>query len=143
MAEFSCNGLDGLMLSLQEIAAIPEEIRDEMLQAGAEVVAQAQREKVRDYGIYDGSSAQHVADSIKPGKIKLQKGQRVIYVSPTGSRMRGNSVTRNAEILFVNEYGKRGQRARPAVRDANEACAEQMVTAQMAVYDKHLRSKDL
>ena len=143
MAEFSCNGLDDLMLSLQEIAAIPEEVQDEMLRAGAEVVAQAQREKVKAYGIYDGSSPRHVADTIKPGRVKLKKGQRVIYVTPTGSRRRGKSVTRNAEILFVNEYGKRGQKARPAIRDANEACAEQMVSAQMAVYDKHLRSKDL
>lgn len=143
MAEFSCNGLDDLMLSLQEIAAIPEEVQDEMLQAGANVVAQAQREKVKAYGIYDGSSPRHVADTIKPGRVKLKKGQRVIYVTPTGSRRRGKSVTRNAEILFVNEYGKRGQKARPAIRDANEACAEQMVSAQMAIYDKHLRSKDL
>ena len=143
MAEFSCNGLDDLMLSLQEIAAIPEEVQDKMLRAGAEVVAQAQREKVKAYGIYDGSSPRHVADTIKPGRVKLKKGQRVIYVTPTGSRRRGKSVTRNAEILFVNEYGKRGQKARPAIRDANEACAEQMVNAQMAVYDKHLRSKDL
>lgn len=143
MAEFSCNGLDDLMLSLQEIAAIPEEVQDEMLRAGADVVAQAQREKVKAYGIYDGSSPRHVADTIKPGRVKLKKGQRVIYVTPTGSRRRGKSVTRSAEILFVNEYGKRGQKARPAIRDANEACAEQMVNAQMAVYDKHLRSKDL
>ena len=143
MAEFSCNGLDDLMLSLQEIAAIPEEVQDEMLRAGADVVAQAQREKVKAYGIYDGSSPRHVADTIKPGRVKLKKGQRVIYVTPTGSRRRGKSVTRNAEILFVNEYGKRGQKARPAIRDANEACAEQMVSAQMAGYDKHLRSKDL
>ena len=143
MAEFSCNGLDDLMLSLQEIAAIPEEVQDEMLRAGADVVAQAQREKVKAYGIYDGSSPRHVADTIKPGRVKLKKGQRVIYVTPTGSRRRGKSVTRNAEILFVNEYGKRGQKARPAIRDANEACAEQMVSAQRAVYDKHLRSKDL
>ena len=143
MAEFSCNGLDDLMLSLQEIAAIPEEVQDEMLRAGADVVAQAQREKVKAYGIYDGSSPKHVADAIKPGKVKLKKGQRIIYVSPTGSRRRGKTVTRNSEILFVNEYGRREQKARPAVRDANEACAEQMVNAQMAVYDKHLRSKDL
>lgn len=143
MAEFSCNGLDDLMLSLQEIAEIPAEVQDQMLQAGAEVVSRAQREKVKAYGIYDRSSPKHVADTIKPGKVKLKKGHRVIYVSPTGSRRRGKSVTRNAEILFVNEYGKRGQKARPAIRDANEACAEQMVNAQMAVYDKHLRSKDL
>ena len=143
MAEFSCNGLDDLMLSLQEIAAIPEEVQDEMLRAGAEVVAKAQREKVRAYGIYDGSSPKHVADSIKPGKVKLKKGQRIIYVSPTGSRRRGKTVTRNSEILFVNEYGRRGQKARPAVRDANEASAEATTAAQAEVYDKYLRSKDL
>ena len=143
MAEFSCNGLDGLMLSLQEIAAIPEEVQDEMLRAGAEVVAQAQREKVKAYGIYDGSSPRHVADSIKPGKVKLKKGQRIIYVSTTGSRRRGKTVTRNSEILFVNEYGRRGQKARPAVRDANEASAEATTAAQAEVYDKYLRSKDL
>ena len=143
MAEFSCNGLDDLMLSLQEIAAIPEEVQDEMLRAGAEVVAQAQREKVRAYGIYDCSSPRHVADSIKPGKVKLKKGQRIIYVSPTGSRRRGKTVTRNSEILFVNEYGRRGQKARPAVRDANEASAEATTAAQAEVYDKYLRSKDL
>lgn len=143
MAEFSCNGLDGLMLSLQEIAEIPENVQEEMLQAGAEVVAKAQREKVRAYGIYDGSSPKHVADSIKPGKVKLKKGQRIIYVSPTGSRRRGKTVTRNSEILFVNEYGRRGQKARPAVRDANEASAEATTAAQAEVYDKYLRSKDL
>ena len=143
MAEFSCNGLDWLMLSMQEIAEIPEEVQDEMLRAGAEVVAKAQREKVRAYGIYDGSSLKHVADSIKPGKVKLKKGQRIIYVSPTGSRRRGKTVTRNSEILFVNEYGRRGQKARPAVRDANEASAEATTAAQAEVYDKYLRSKDL
>ena len=143
MAEFSCNGLDGLMLSLQEIAEIPENVQDEMLHAGAEVVAKAQREKVRAYGIYDGSSPKHVADSIKPGKVKLKKGQRIIYVSPTGSRRRGKTVTRNSEILVVNEYGRRGQKARPAVRDANEASAEATTAAQAEVYDKYLRSKDL
>ena len=143
MAEFTCNGLDGLMLSLQEIAEIPEEVQDEMLRAGAEVVAKAQREKVRAYGIYDGSSPRHVADTIKPGRVKLKKGQRIIYVSPTGSRRRGKTVTRNSEILFVNEYGRRGQKARPAVRDANEASAEATTAAQAEVYDKYLRSKDL
>lgn len=143
MAEFSCNGLDGLMLSLKEIEEIPAEVQDEMLLAGAEVVAQAQREKVKAYGIYDGSSPRHVADAIKPGKVKLKNGQRVIYVSPTGSRRRGKTVTRNAEILFVNEYGKKRQKARPAVRDANEASAEATVTAQLAVYNKYLRSTDL
>lgn len=143
MAEFSCNGLDDLMLSLQEIAEIPEDVQNAMLQAGADVVAQAQREKVKAYGIYDGSSPKHVADSIKPGKVKIKKGQRVIYVTPTGSRRRAKTVTRNAEILFVNEYGRRGQKARPAVRDANESSAEKTTAAMAAVHEKWLKSKNL
>ena len=143
MAEFSCNGLDDLMLSIQEIAEIPEDVQNAILQAGADVVAQAQREKVKAYGIYDGSSPKHVADSIKPGKIKLKKGQRIIYVTPTGSRRRGKTVTRNAEILFVNEYGRRGRKARPAVEDANEASAEKTTAAMAAVHEKWLKSKNL
>ena len=95
------------------------------------------------YGIYDRESTQHVADSIRPGKVKLKKGERVIYVSPTGKRKRGNTETRNAEILFVNEFGKKGQSARPAVHDANEASAEATTRAEFEVYDRWLKSKNL
>ena len=140
---FTVSGLDEFSLSLQELAALPDTVQDDMLEAGAEVVAKAQRDKVMAYGIYDRESTQHVAESIKPGKVKVKKGRRVIYVSPTGKRKRGNTETRNAEILFINEFGKRGQSARPAVRDANEACAEATTQAEFQVYDKWLKSKNL
>ena len=140
---FTVSGLDEFSLSLQELAALPDTVQDDMLEAGAEVVAKAQRDKVMAYGIYDRESTQHVAESIKPGKVKVKKGRRVIYVSPTGKRKRDNTETRNAEILFINEFGKRGQSARPAVRDANEACAEATTQAEFQVYDKWLKSKNL
>ena len=140
---FKVNGLDGLSLSLQEMAALPDTVHDEMLLAGAEIVAKAQKQKVLAYGIYDRDSTQHVADAIKPGKVKLNRGKRVVYVSPTGTRKRGNKTTRNAEILFINEYGKKRQKARPAVRDANEACAAAMTQAQFEVYDQWLKSLGL
>ena len=140
---FTVSGLDEFSLSLQELAALPDTVQDDMLEAGAEVVAKAQWDKVMAYGIYDRESTQHVAESIKPGKVKVKKGRRVIYVSPTGKRKRGNTETRNAEILFINEFGKRGQSARPAVRDANEACAEATTQAEFQVYDKWLKSKNL
>ena len=140
---FKVNGLDGLSLSLQEMAALPDTVQDRMLLAGADVVAKAQKQKVLAYGIYDRDSTQHVADAIKPGKVKLNRGERVVYVSPTGTRKRGNKTTRNAEILFINEYGKKRQKARPAVRDANEACAAAMTQAQFEVYDQWLKSLGL
>lgn len=143
MAEFGCVGLDGLMLSLREIAEIPEDVQDEILNAQADVVAEAQRRKIRAYGIYDGTSPVHVANSVKKGKVKLKNGQRVLYVYPTGTRTRGKVKTRNAEIAFVNEFGKRGQKARPAIGDANESCAEETTQAGLRVYDEWLKSKDL
>ena len=39
-------------------------------------------------------------------------------ISFTGTRRRGNTTTRNAEIAFVNEYGKKGQPARPFIGTA-------------------------
>lgn len=144
MAEFGFKGLDELTLSLQEIAEIPEEIQDQMLNAQADVVVEAQRRKIRAYGIYDGSSPVHVANSVKKGRVKLRKGERVLYVSPTGTRTRGKGKkSRNAEIAFVNEFGKRGQKARPAIMDANEACAEETTQAGLRVYDEWLKSKNL
>lgn len=140
---FKVEGLNEFSLSLEELAALPDTVQDRMLLAGADVVAKAQKQKVLAYGIYDRDSTQHVADAIKPGKVKLNRGERVVYVSPTGTRKRGNKTTRNAEILFVNEYGKKEQKARPAVRDANEACAAAMTQAQFEVYDQWLKSLGL
>lgn len=143
MATFNATGIDGLILSMQEIADLPDEVQDQMLEAQADVVVEAQKKKIRAYGIYDGRSTKHVANSIKKGKVKVKKGKRILYVSPTGSRKRGNTVTRNAEILFVNEFGKKGQMARPAVRDANEECATEATAAAFKVYDQFLTSKQL
>lgn len=143
MAEFGCTGLDGLMLSFQEIMEIPEEVQDEILNAQADVVVEAQRRKIRAYGIYDGSSPVHVANSVKKGRVKLKKGARVLYVTPTGTRTRGKVKTRNAEIAFVNEFGRRDQKARPAIGDANEESAEAATQAAFRVYDEWLKSKNL
>lgn len=145
MAEFNASGVDSFMLSLQQIADIPEEIQDEMLNAGADVLVAAQRKKVKAYGIYDLNNLEtrHVADSISKGKPKTRKGMRVIYVSPKGSRKRGGTVTRNAEILFVNEFGRRKQKGRPAIRDATEEAADRVTEAEFQIWDQHLKEKKL
>ena len=153
MAEFTSFGLDELMLSLEEIAAIPEEVQDEILNAQADVTLAAQRDTVRAYGIYDEENhGRHVADSLKKSKVKIRRKDkvRVIYITPTGTRRRGGKrrwsapiTTRNAEILFINEYGKKGQKARPAIRDANEKSANRATEAALEVYDRWLKSKDL
>lgn len=140
MAEIGFSGLDELMLSMEEISEIPDEVQDAMLNAQADVVTAAQKAKARAYGVQDTGL---VISSIKKGKPKRKKGVRVIYITPSGTRRRGKQTVRNAEIAFINEYGDRRQRARPFIRDANEACAEATTQAGFEVYDKWLKSKNL
>lgn len=143
MAELTSHGMDELILSLEEIASIPVDVQDEMLLAQAEVTAEAQRKSARTYGVQDSGLT---ISKIKPGKLKWVKGVRTIYVTPTGTRIRGKknpNKVRNAEIAFVNEYGTRRQKARPFIKSGNEMSAEAATQAAMEVYDRFLQSKDL
>lgn len=140
MATFAFKGLDSLMLSLEQVAAIPEDIQDEMLNAQADVVVPAQQSKARAYGVEDTGL---MIRSIRKGEPKTKKGARVLYITPVGSRIRGKTKTENAAIAFVNEFGSRHQKARPFMRDANEACAEETTQAAFRVYDAWLKSKNL
>ena len=143
MAEISFQGIDDLLLSMEEIAEIPVEVQDEMLIAQAEITAEAQRKAAAAYGVQDTGL---VIRSIKPGKPKWRKGARVIYITPTGTRIRGKRKSqkiRNAEIAFVNEYGKRGQKSRPFIRKGNEDSAKAATEAAMKIHDRFLTSKNL
>lgn len=140
MADLNCSGLDDLMLSMQELAEIPDEVQDEMLNAQADVVVLAQKQQGAVYRVEDTGMTLR---SIKKGRIKLYKGQRVIYVTPSGTRKRGKKRIRNAEVAFINEYGKRGQKARPFIREGNERSAAEATQAALQVYDRWLKSKNL
>lgn len=147
VAELSYSGLDELMLSMQEVAEIPDDIQDEMLNAGADVVVQAQRKSARDMGV---KRTELTINSIKKTKVKVKNGKRVIYIYPQGTRIRGDGKdgkpvrVRNAEIAFINEYGtRRRQPARPFVLTGNETSAEATTQAQAAVYNRWLESKGL
>lgn len=148
MANFSVDGLDEFMLSMQQVAELPNDVIDDMLNAGADVAAEAQRKEAAVVlrGEYATGTT---ALSIKKGKVKLHKdGYRVIYVTPTGTRKRGKrkiSKTRNAEIAFVNEFGvpHHGIPARPFISTANEKSAAATTAAQAEVYNKFLESKNL
>ena len=140
MADLSYRGLDELILDMQAVAELPDEVVDEMLNAQADIVVAAQKEQGRAMGVADTGLTLR---SIKKGKVKLKKGVRVLYITPTGTRGRGKTRVRNAEIAFVNEYGKRGQKARPFIQLANEKSAQAATQAAAEVYDRFLKSKDL
>lgn len=156
MAEFSFKGLDEVRLSLKEVAELPDEVVDEILNAGADALVPAQRREAEKLGKVGGYrnpgqkrdySTGTTARSIKKGRVKLAKnGGRALYVAPTGSRTRGKKkprATRNAEIAFVNEFGTRTIHARGFLAKANEASAAAVEKAEFDVYDKWLKSKNL
>lgn len=83
------------------------------------------------------------AKSIQKGKVKKDRDGRSLSVYPRGTRKRGGQTTRNAEIAFINEYGKRGQPARPAIGTANKKKEEEAVAAGERVYNQFLDSRNL
>ena len=44
MAQFNAKGIDGLMLSLEEFAEIPDAVVEQMLEAGGDVVVAAHKQ---------------------------------------------------------------------------------------------------
>ena len=68
MASFECNGIDGLIMSMRELAELPEEVQDDILNAQADVVVAAQKEKARAYGV---ERTGMMVDSIGKTKPKI------------------------------------------------------------------------
>lgn len=138
MADFGINGLDDLMLSLSEAAELPDDVAEEMLTEEAKIVEDAQIYTGMKMGVHRTGVT---LSSIKHGRMQRRNdGGRVMYVYPQGTNEQGN---RNAEVAFINEFGKHGQPARPFIKTANEEAADSAVEAAAKVYDKYLKSKNL
>ena len=132
-------GLDDLLTDLGELAKLPDSVTDDILNAEADVIVAAQQAQTAK--IWTGPYATGTtAKSIKKGKVKKTGLDKSITVAPTGTNKRG---TRNAEVAFVNEYGKKGQPGRPAIRIANEQKEKEAVEAGEKVYYAYLDGKNL
>ena len=84
-----------------------------------------------------------MANSISKGRVRSSKDGRSIEIGFKSGRVRGKKklrTTSNAEIAFLNEYGKRGQPPRPFIQQANEQCREEAIEAAAKEYDKWLES---
>ncbi len=147
MARSNTEGIDELMLSMQQVAELPDEVADDMLQAGAKIVAQAQKNRYRTQ-LFDTGT---LANSIKVSRMKTKRdGSRFLAVYPLGTHStythKGKTIkVRNAEVAFVHEYGapKRGIAAKGIMRAANEESAPSAVAAEAAVYDAWLTKNNL
>ena len=140
MAGFEVNGLDALMLSLQEVEALPEHLQDEILNAQADALIPELQERGRAYGVEDSGK---MLKSIKKGKVRRNKNGRYIVVSPRGTRRRGGKSVSNSEIAFLNNYGTRHQSARPFWTDTTEISAKTLFRIAERHYDEWLKSLNL
>lgn len=128
MAKISLEGLDGVSAMLSKLGDVPFEVLSEALDAMGDAGAEAVRSAGEAMGVRDPRSDTHILDHVIHTKPKQTEDGAVSYVTFSGSRTRGKTKSRNAEIAFVNEYGKRGQAARPFIRQAAEQYAEQIST---------------
>lgn len=169
MAEFNAKGVDDLGLSLKEIMEIPDDVAYEMLMAAASVVTDAQKKSLRSLGLVDTGKLAESITAYKRRDFRQPKdSQRYVIVHPDGKRrtyisriktrryarsqsgrtytVGGKPVTTtNSEIGFIHEFGAphKGIPASQWMSKANEACAAETVEAELAVYDRWLKSKDL
>ena len=140
MAKLSVSGLDSLMLSLEEIASIPDDVAAAMLDAEAQVVEEAQIAEGMSMGVYRTGETLR---SIRRGKMKKGRdGSRTVYITPQGVNEMGE---RNAAVAFINEYGVPSRKIppRPFIATANEKAAGPAVAEAEKVYDEFLKEKGL
>lgn len=126
MASLELIGFEDLERAFSQIADIPWEVTDDALQGMAEVEKEKVREQGESAGVFDRKSSVHVLDRLSVSKSKKDESGGHADVTFTGTRTRGDTRTRNAEIAFVNEYGKSGQQARPFVKNAVENFADEI-----------------
>lgn len=111
-------GFEDLSDAFARISNIPKNVTEDALKAMAAVAAAKIRSTGEAMGVRDPKSDVHILDKIKTAKPKVTASGGYANITFSGTRTRGKTKTRNAEIAFVNEYGKRGQPARPFIGTA-------------------------
>ncbi len=113
MATLELHGFDDLNEAFNRIADIPVSVTSDALSAMGKVAADKIKSTGESVGVRDRESNVHILDKIKLNEPEITEDGGYANITFTGSRRRGRKSTRNAEIAFVNEYGKEGQQARP------------------------------
>lgn len=151
MATFEAAGLDGLALSMEQFAAIPDQVVKEMLDAGAAVVVRYHRTEISAQGLVkSGKLLGSIKAHPKSGSAK-NDWKRYVLICPAGqhgtyrARSTGAKVVTNSEVGFIQAYGapRKGIRATDWMNKANAKAAPEVEKAELAVYDRWLKSLDL
>ena len=126
MAQISLDGFDEIDRMFKELGEIPFEVTAKALDAMAEVAEDQVRKTGETMGVRDPESRVHILDKVTHTKPRESDSGGYSDVTFSGTRTRGRTRTRNAEIAFINEYGKRGQPARPFIGTARNRGADRI-----------------
>ncbi len=165
MAIFDTNGLDALIIDIDQINEIDEDTMWKMLEAGGEVIRKAHVEAIKKIfthrsGKLEGSPTVHK-------KMSKDGDSRYVLVYPQGAhhtyRARGKTYTKmkwgrkgatvtknggkktatNQDVAFVHEFGGHGNTPTQWMREANEQHASEAVDAEEAVFNDWLAQHNL
>ena len=128
MATLETYGFEDLDDVYKKIMDIPWEVTESALNGMAAVAAEKVKSQGEAMGVRDPESDVHILDKIVLRKAKKTEFGGVQNISFSGSRTRGEkgTKTRNAEIAFIKEYGKRTQAARPFISTALNQYTDQI-----------------
>lgn len=126
MATLTFTGSEELNDAFARIHHIPFAVTEQALDAMAGVAAGEIKSTGEYMGVRDENSDVHILDQISTKKAKQTDDGGVEKITFDGTRRRHGTSTRNAEIAFLNEYGKRGQDARPFIKTALLKNADQI-----------------
>lgn len=168
MAKFNATGIEGLALSMEQFAAIPDDVVEEMLEAAGRVVVQAHRSEISARGLVKSGRLEGSIEAISKAGSARNDFKRYVLVYPTGrhhtyqsrvvtkqyarskhgrtyTKGGGAKVVTNSEVGFVQAYGapKKGIRATDWMNKANEKAAPAVEAAELTVYDRWLKSLNL
>lgn len=129
MPRLELTGMDDLLKAFENISQVPDSVVDRALTEMETIAADEIKSSGERYRIRDQESNVHILDNIKINKPKRTENGGYADVTFSGSRTRHGNNTRNAEIAFINEYGKRNQQARPFIGEAMNKKAKEIVQA--------------
>lgn len=129
MARLELEGFEEFDKVFSPIAQIPDPVKAKALEAMAKVASPQIKRSGESMGVRDPDSQVHILDQLKLSKPKTDDSGGYLDINFSGTRTRGNTKTRNAEIAYVNEYGKRGQQARPFIGTAMTQFADKIAEA--------------
>jgi len=168
MAKLSVGDWEGFQIDLMKLAEMPDEVKDEMLSAGAEVVARETRIEATKLGLeYDikNRNERHTAagntlrgqrrsyttgataKSVSVGKMKKGKGgapaKYVYFKGDRPPRSPNSKKIKATEVAFLNEFGSKNINQRSFVYNANRRAAKEACDEQEKVYKRFCEKNNL